>query len=141
MVKFVRSHFAQKPQHVSVGDKMTKVRPPVSTMVPQAVEEAADIQTRGSTWTNGASDDQSQSPISTCETGGIGNWTDATATGGYMEEDSCKKIVDTINSEVSPAGYWTVTNNDGDPFVELRSTQGKCYCSVARVDGHSGRFK
>lgn len=46
-----------------------------------------------------------------------------------------------INSEVMPAGYWTVTNNDGDPFVGLRSSLGKWCCSVARVDGHSEGFR
>lgn len=110
-------------------------------MVSQALAEVANIQPRGSTWTNGASNDTSQAPISTCDTGRIGNWTDATATGGYMDEWYCKRIVDVINSEVSPAGYWTVTNNYGDPFVELLSSHDKCYCSVARVDGRSGGFK
>lgn len=120
---------------------MTKTRLPVSAMVPPALKKAVTIQPRGSTWTNAASNDKSQPPMSTCETGRFGNWTDVTATGGCMEEDSFKKIVDMINSEVLPPGYWTVTNNDGDPFVELRSSQGKWYCSVARVDGHSGTFK
>lgn len=58
-----------------------------------------------------------------------------------MDEWYCKRIVDVINSEVSPAGYWTVTNNYGDPFVELLSSHDRCYCSVARVDGYSGEFK
>lgn len=111
----------------------------ISMTVSQALAEVSNIQLRGSTWTTG--DGTSQSPISTCDTGQISNWTDATATGGYMEKWYCKRIVDVINSEVSPAGYWTVTNNYGDSFVELLSSHDKCYCSVARVDGQNGEFK
>lgn len=107
----------------------------------QALSAVANIQARGSTWTNAESNDTSHSPTSTCESGKFSNWTDATATGGYMEEWYCKRIMDVIISELSPGGYWTVTNNDGDPFVGLLSSQDKCYCSVARVDSHLGAFK
>jgi hypothetical protein len=120
---------------------MIKSRLCVSAIVPQALAAVANIQPRGSTWTNAASDDTSNSPTSTCDSGRFSNWTDATATGGFMEEWYCERIVDVINSELSPGGYWTVNNNDGDPFVGLLSSHDKCYCSVARLDGHSGAFK
>lgn len=111
------------------------------SMIPQALAAEANIHPRGSTWTNAPSDDTSHSPASTCDSGRFRNWTDATTTGGYIEEWSCKGIIDVVNSELSPGGYWAVTNNEGDPFVGLLSFHDKCYCSVARVDGNSGAFK
>lgn len=122
-----------------VNYDMDKSRLLVPALASLEVSAVSNIKTRGSTWTTG--NGTSQSATSTCDSGRISNWTDATATGGYMEQWYCKSIVDEINSEISPTGYWTVTNNYGDPFVELLSSHDKCYCSVARVDSHSGEFK
>lgn len=118
---------------------MDKSRLLVPVMATQVLAAVSNIQPRGSTWNPG--DGTSQYPISTCDTGNISNWTDASVTGEYMDKLYCKKIVEVINSVISLPGYWTVTNNYGDPFVELLSSHHECYCSVARVDGHSGEFK
>ncbi|KAI3399412.1 hypothetical protein diail_6883 [Diaporthe ilicicola] len=110
-------------------------------MLSPALTAAANIQPRGQTWTTGASNDTSQSPTSTCDTGRIPNWTDISASGGYRDIWACQKIIDIINSELSPGGYWTITNDGGDPFVGLLSAYDKCYCSAARVDGLGGGFR
>lgn len=133
---FGKLDFAQKRQDKFVDYEMDKSRLLVPVMATHVLAAVSNIQPRGFTWTPG--DGTSQSPISTCDSGNISNWTDATTTGEYMEKWYCKRIVEVINSVVSPPGYWTVTNNYGDPFIELLSSHHECYCSVARVDGLSG---
>lgn len=110
-------------------------------MAPQALSAVADIQLRGSTRTSTASNDASQPPTSTCDIGNLNNWTDTIATGEHMEKWYCSTIRDVFNSELSPDGYWIITNKNGEPFGELLSSHDKCYYGATRIESHGWNLK
>lgn len=112
-----------------------------AAVVPQALSAVADIQLWGSTRTKTASNDASQSPTSTCNKENFNNWTDTTANGGHMETWYCRGVTGVFNSELSPDGYWIITDKDGGPFGELVTSHDKCYYGATRIESHGWDFK